>query len=123
MRHGNCRQIDNGFDSDLCTCGCAAVEAFVTKAEIATFMQGADSEAEIREAQTNVRALAHARATNARGGVGVRQIELPPVIAEWRRHLAAKWAARRFVNTWLAFKAEADSITDAEAESIMAGAR
>jgi hypothetical protein len=56
--HGNCRRHDDGFDSDLCTCGCADIHTFVTKAEIRVFTDD--------EAETNIRALAHARAVNAR---------------------------------------------------------
>ena len=59
--HGNCRRHDDGFDSDLCTCGCAEIHVFVTAKEIAGFA-GSD------EAETNARALAHARAVNARAG-------------------------------------------------------
>ena len=60
MTHGNCKQFDNSFDSDLCNCGCAAVEVFVTKDEIAAFLRDED------EGETNLRTLAHARAVNAR---------------------------------------------------------
>jgi hypothetical protein len=59
-RHGNCRRHDDGFDSDLCICGCAVVHAFVSQAEIASFTGD--------ETETNVRALAHARAVNTRAG-------------------------------------------------------
>lgn len=61
LSHGNCRRHDDGFDSDLCTCGCAEIHVFVTAKEIAGFA-GND------EAETNARALAHARAVNAWAG-------------------------------------------------------
>jgi hypothetical protein len=61
-RHGKCRRHDDGFDSDLCTCGCAEIHAFVTAKEIAGFLRD-----EV-EGKTNIRALAHARAVNARAG-------------------------------------------------------
>jgi hypothetical protein len=60
--HGNCRRHDDGFDSDLCGFGCAEIHGFVTAKEIAGLLQNED------EGKTNVRALAHARAVNARAG-------------------------------------------------------
>jgi hypothetical protein len=37
--HGDCRRHDDGFDSDLCTCGCAEIHVFVTAKEIAGFLR------------------------------------------------------------------------------------
>jgi hypothetical protein len=59
MTHGNCKRLDNGFDSDLCGCGCAAIEKWVTPDEVAELMRDEDGE-------TNLRALAHARCVIAR---------------------------------------------------------
>jgi hypothetical protein len=61
-RHGNCRRHDDGFDSDLCSCGCAEIHAFVTAKEITGFLR------DEYEGKTNIRALAHARAVNNRAG-------------------------------------------------------
>jgi hypothetical protein len=61
-RHGNCRRHDDGFDSDLCTCGCAGIHVFVTAKEIAGFLRDEVG------GKTNIRALAHARVVNARAG-------------------------------------------------------
>jgi hypothetical protein len=65
VKHGNCRQHDNGFDSDLCYCGCAAVGEFLTPAEIAGFTGD--------EAETEARALSHARAVNARADFSLKE--------------------------------------------------
>lgn len=65
-KHGDCRRHDDGFDSDICTCGCSKVQKFVTAEEIAGFRGD--------EAETDIRALSHARAVNARANSMTRAV-------------------------------------------------
>jgi hypothetical protein len=61
LKHGDCKRYDNGFDSDLCTCGCSKIQKFVTAKEIAGFRGD--------EAVADIRALSHARSVNARANL------------------------------------------------------
>jgi len=65
QKHGNPRQHDNLFDSDLCSCGCASITKYISVQE---FAESGDED----ERETNARALAHARAVNYRAEVGAR---------------------------------------------------
>jgi hypothetical protein len=70
VKHGDCKRHDDGFDSDLCTCGCVKIQKFVTAEEIARFRR----EEEEEEAETDTRALSHARAVNARANSMARAV-------------------------------------------------
>ncbi len=66
LKHGDCERHDNGFDSDLCTCGCSEIQKFLSAEEITSFRG--------EEAETNARALSHARAVNARAELVTRAV-------------------------------------------------
>jgi hypothetical protein len=64
VKHGDCKRHNGGFDSDLCTCGCAKVQDFLSAEERVKLVHGC---LEV-EKETDARALSHARAVIARVG-------------------------------------------------------
>lgn len=69
-KHGNPKQHDNHFDSDLCGCGCTALHTYLTTAEIATLVRNCKEE---DKPLTDARALSHARAVNARADFSIKE--------------------------------------------------
>ena len=62
LKHGDCKRRGGGFDSDLCTCGCAEIHNFLSAEERVKLVLGCLEVAK----ETDARAVSHARAVNAR---------------------------------------------------------